>query len=376
MAGLKRLPKILRHNCALLLRFGMASLCRPIVRFLDYVVPQNAEAADRIEFSGEFRQDAAFYAQIEVTKSLGSSETETWWFKHVADEKGRSPERLPGPEWKFYVTSTDEKKQFDLDLRREVSQVLEAGESLVGLKRLRLRGNISLSPVRLSEKDSVVPGAQSWWTFRKPWRSWTRADKLSLLAIVIGIILTVIVIFVTIYLPEVRIRLGLDKPKVESNAAPPAKDFEPEAKPHEPEIKPLVAESAPSVQEMRRKHRVSLISPMEGDKTTAEVQPNSFGFAFSTPIIYRSPIQIQVSGSKRDFEIHKLADSSLLVVGYVGPETFIRLREGVRPDADVTLYSSPIKEASDLVALPLNRLKCPRSRSVEAAQALDCKVTD
>jgi hypothetical protein len=328
---------------------------------MDYSIPESVKGSTHVSFQGRFDQGAIFYTQVEVSNS-GSSEVEYWWFAHVLGGKSLAPKKESDSEWKFYVFPRDG-KTFDFDLKQEVAKVL-SGKTYRGVSRIRLRGDISLWPIQLGDKDT-----RSWWTFRKPWKSWTRADKLSLIGIVSAVILGVLTILVTIYLSELRIRLGLDKPKVESNTAPPAENSKPEAR-------LLIAESAASVQEMRRRHHVSLISPMEADKTTREVQPSSFGFAFTTRIIYREPIEIQVTNSKQTFEIHKLGDSSLLIVGYVGPETFIRLREGVGADADVTLYSSPIIEASDLVALPLNRLKCPRDRSVEVAVALDCKVID
>jgi hypothetical protein len=328
---------------------------------MDYLIPQSAKNSSYVSFQGRFDQGAIFYTEVEVSNA-GSSQVEYWWFAHVLGGKSLAPKKESDSEWKFYVFPGDG-KTFDFDLKQEVAQVL-SGKTYRGISRIRLRGDISLWPIQLGDKDT-----RSWWTFRKPWKSWTRADKLTLLGIVIAIILAAVGTLVTIYLPELRIRLGLDKPKVESNAPPPGQNSK-------PETKLLIAESAASVQEMRRRHHVSLISPMEADKTTREIQPNSFGFTFATPIINRSPIEIQVESSKRSFEIHKLGDSALLVVGYVGPETFIRLREGVGTDADVTLYSSPIKEASGLVALPLNRLKCPRGRYVQTAIALDCKVTD
>src|SRR6266699_91336 len=335
---------------------------------MDYLIPQSAKDSTHVSFQGRFEQGAIFYTEIEVSNSPGSSEVENWWFAHVLGGKSLAPKKESDSELRFHVFPSDGKTQFDFDLRQEVSQVL-SGKSYRGISRIRVRGDISLWPIQLGDKSTLVPTTRSWWTFRKPWKSWTRGDKIAAIGVAIALVGLPIGVLVPLYLPELRIRLGLDKPKLESNAPPPRQGSK-------PETKLLIAESAASVQEMRRRHHVSLISPMEADKTTPEIQPNSFGFAFATPIIYRSPIQIQVTSSKLSFEIHKLGDSSLLVVGYVGPETFIRLREGVGSDADVTLYSSPIKEASGLVALPLNRLKCPRDRSVQAAVALDCKVTD
>jgi hypothetical protein len=88
-------------------------------------------------------------------------------------------------------------------------------------------------------------GTYRMWTFRKPWASWTLTDKLTLIGIMSAIILGVLGTLITIYLPELRIHLGLDKPKIESNAVPPGQHSEPETKPEvrpptEPQRKPSV----------------------------------------------------------------------------------------------------------------------------------------
>jgi len=77
------------------------------------------------------------------------------------------------------------------------------------------------------------------------------------------------------------------------------------------------------------------------------------------------------------FEVHKLADGSAMIVGYVGPETRDRLLEGLKTGETLTLYSRSCEAATNLVAVPAGKLKFKRDRSVTIAKkrlsALDCE---
>lgn len=58
---------------------------------MDFQIPERARGEYRIQFDGEFRRDAVFYAEVEVVKTSG--ETENWWLAHIIGEKGRAPEK-------------------------------------------------------------------------------------------------------------------------------------------------------------------------------------------------------------------------------------------------------------------------------------------
>ena len=336
---------------------------------IDYPVPPSAKDFTHVNFRGSFQQGAIFYTEIEVAKDKGSSEVENWWFAHVVGGKNLAPEKDPnGREWKFHIFPGDGKNQFDLDLRKEVAQGL-GGKTYRGIRRIRVRGDIVLWPIRLSNESSIAPVRRSLAS----WKSWSLTDKLT----AIGVIIAFITIIVTIYLPELRIRLGLDKPKQESVSTPAPPQSQPEPKPVQGlDAKRLVADTAPNIQEMRRRDHVSLISEIESEKTTAEVPPDSFGFTAPPDMLYDRPKTLYRSYGSRGFEIHKLHDGSLIFLAYSGPETFERLREGVRKGEDVTLYSNPWRGATKLVALPLDRFKCGRDRLIHMVAALDCKILD
>jgi hypothetical protein len=82
------------------------------------------------------------------------------------------------------------------------------------------------------------------------------------------------------------------------------------------------------------------------------------------------------------FEVHKLTESQVEFVGYVGSETQERLRKGLGKGEKLTLYSSQWQKAPNLAAIALGSVKCARSWDITVRRkggsivlfALDCKV--
>jgi hypothetical protein len=345
------------------IRDGLSMKADPDKFGMDYVIPETARAAHLIQFEAVFGFGGRFYAHVLVNKPAGSG-TEEWWLKHVAGDPAHNPTKLPGQEWRFYVAPLNDRKQYRLDLREDIRRALPPGTTLVKVQELRLRGNISLSPIRLSDAPLEFESRRRW-RLSGPWKTWPRTDKLTLLAIVIAIVIGISAFFV----PEVRTWLGLEKAKKEIPGGPPPG---PQAR----EPSPLIAETATSVREMRKVHRVSAISEVESEKTTAEVPPDSFGFAYGIGLTYDNPLALANDGSLRSFEIHKIHDGSVVVLAFVGQETFLKLREGARSGEQIVLLSNPFKEYVRLVAIPRNRIHCSRARNIDKVEGVDCKVTD
>jgi len=65
----------------------------------------------------------------------------------------------------------------------------------------------------------------------------------------------------------------------------------------------------------------------------------------------------RASSSSNDYEIHKLADGSGLLVGFLGKEAvpLIKPRERSK-NVRISLYSNPLGKAPVIVAVPLERL--------------------
>jgi hypothetical protein len=319
---------------------------------MDYYIPVKAKSANGVKFKAEFRQEAKFYTELDVLKTAGSLETENWWFQHVKGDKNQAPVKDPkNREWVFYIQPTDGQAQFDIDVVSEAAQVLQ-GKSFDRIKTVRLRGDICLSPIQIIRKR--VGAAR-----------FSLGERLGL----IGLAATVIGIIISLFVPEVRLRLGIDKPSIQMAIPNPAK-------PSDSGPKSLSAEFASGVEEMRQRHHVDLIPQVESEKTTLEVPTDSFGFVNPSSVTLGHPMPIYYAGSKGTFEIHKLHDGSLVILGFVGPESFIHLREGVKNGEPITIHSTAFDQATKLFAFPLTRIECYRHRDLGAVSALDCKVRD
>jgi hypothetical protein len=113
---------------------------------MDYRLPQYATLANHIDFTAKFISDAIVYAEVEVVSEDGSH-SDVFWFAHVIGHK--APLFLPQyREWKFHISPR--RDRFLLDLREEVrASVGPKGLVLSEVRRIRIRGNISISPIKL-----------------------------------------------------------------------------------------------------------------------------------------------------------------------------------------------------------------------------------
>jgi hypothetical protein len=188
-------------------------------------------------------------------------------------------------------------------------------------------------------------------------------------------------IIATVMVPELRRWSHLDPRAPEVH--PPLVTTPPSERKTEPAPSPpklLVAEFGGSIQELRKRHNVKPLPDVESGKNFIEIPVNSYSFADGFSLLHKqTPDYLKMPGLNRDFEVHKLGDGTGVVLGYVGPESLIRLREGMPKDAELTLYSQRWREAPNLVAMPLSELRCDRDRLIYpterlATDALDCKA--
>jgi hypothetical protein len=204
--------------------------------------------------------------------------------------------------------------------------------------------------------------------------NWTRDQKIG-----IGILaFTALGVIVTLVVPELRKWAGLEKPGPEAHLISPAGEIMPSstASLH----KPLVAETGKSVLDLRQRHNVNLLPQAESGKSFSEIPGHSYSFLGGVEVLRgRPPNSLTTFRFPRDFEVHKLGDGIAMILGYVGPESLVRLQEGMTQGADITLYSGSWNDAPNIVAIPLGELNCDRIRTIDvtdrnAVDALDCKV--
>jgi len=146
----------------------------------------------------------------------------------------------------------------------------------------------------------------------------------------------------------------------------------------------LVGVFAASVEELRARNHVTLLPASESKNTLAKIPAGSYGFVFGPLMAHSAPraLEMYAHNDPAYFEVHKLTDSEVEFVGYVGSETQERLRKGLGKGEKLTLYSSQWQKAPNLAAISLGSVKCSRSWDMTVRRkggsivlfALECKV--
>ncbi|MBY0373715.1 MAG: hypothetical protein K2Q23_06950 [Bryobacteraceae bacterium] len=108
--------------------------------------------------------------------------------------------------------------------------------------------------------------------------------------------------------------------------------------------------TAATREELRAQAGVQIVKP-ENEGFALVKQPNStYGFSYAPmnecPVYQKQTFQV--------FEVHKRADGSRWVLGYVSPEDDETLNSGREP-VDITLYPEPHETAQKLVAVDMAR---------------------
>ena len=239
------------------------------------------------------------------------------------------------------------------------------------------QGEVSSEPVphtEITEGTASEPiHAQSRWD-RLRISNWTRDQKIG-----IGILaFTALGVIVTLVVPELRRWSGLDRPT--SQAHQPSPSIETKPGPTQSLLRPLVAETGKTIPDLRQRHGVNPLPQAESGKSFGEIPAHSYSFLDGFEVLHKhSPSYMTASRFPRDFEVHKLGDGTALILCYVGPESLVRLQEGLPQGAGITLYSGSWNDAPNMVAIPLGEILCDRRRTIDvtyriAVNALDCKV--
>ncbi len=211
-----------------------------------------------------------------------------------------------------------------------------------------------------------------------PTHKWSRGEKIAAWTLIIGL-LALIAAFLVV--PEVRRFLRLER--------------QPSSIPT-PTTTPATADkvfgvSAESVEELRKHNNVTRMKDAESGRMLSEIPAGSFGFADDIEIrrsLRDSRIEkLALAPHAPDdrFELHKLLDGQIELVGYVGPETLEHVRSGLSQGEAITFFSDTWTDAANIVAVPLARLSCSRGRTLSLDDpknpknrrlviALDCKV--
>jgi len=115
--------------------------------------------------------------------------------------------------------------------------------------------------------------------------------------------------------------------------------------------------------QLRLKNGVTEMNAENAQVRFSQAPLNSFGFVpqqgLGMALVTQSPdiVLQRVAPAANAYEIHKLADGSAMVVGFVGPDLKPQLTPQLRPkNVRLALYSNPSDKAPHIVAVPLGKL--------------------
>ena len=121
---------------------------------------------------------------------------------------------------------------------------------------------------------------------------------------------------------------------------------------------------------LRAKHQVRDLTDLE-DGTGLHRLPNGvYGFTY-VPGLRDTPLFR--TSRPHTFEMHKLADGKVLLVGYVSKQLAARIGSDRQP-VEVRLFPAPRDEADTLVSLPLTRMIRYREFSTRDGGAFEMRL--
>ena len=107
-----------------------------------------------------------------------------------------------------------------------------------------------------------------------------------------------------------------------------------------------------ALEDLRLHHQVRPLRVVEETCGLKKLPTGLYGF---TLLPARMDAPVLKTNSHDLFEVHKMADGSILMVGFASPETAIAM-ETVGEKVEVKLFASPTPEASVLVCIPLSHV--------------------
>jgi hypothetical protein len=350
---------------------------------IDHDVEKYQRVCNHVRFSAKLSEHSYAYVRVRMSSQDSESVSKMGWI--ACDVGARAPRKESSGEWVIYrEPANDGWAEFDLLLPAEVERTFgqDQGLKFMELIGIRLRGSISVSPISLFREVSTgdlngsapVPDDKTNQSLKEPW---SRGQKIAMVTLLVTFLSLVALFFI----PEGRRILRLENKPVSpqsSTSSPVVEAWK---------VK-LTAETAKDLDELRKRHYVTRLGDAESEKTFGEIPSNTYGYVMSSnlmtsrrePVLPINDVRIETINLASTFEVHKMFDGTPFLVGFVGPETFARLREGVAEGTTLTLYSRSWKDAPNLVSLLLSSLACTRYRSLdtkdEAHRSIDLEALD
>ena len=103
------------------------------------------------------------------------------------------------------------------------------------------------------------------------------------------------------------------------------------------------------LQELRARQRVRALETAEEGTAAEQVSSGVYGYTYSPS----EAVPLFAKKTWHSFEVHKLADGSIYLVGFVTPKEAESVRSGAQ--AEITLFPDPWENSTELVSVPFTR---------------------
>lgn len=123
-------------------------------------------------------------------------------------------------------------------------------------------------------------------------------------------------------------------------------------------------------QAVRERHQVRIVTEKEDGYSIHQLPKGIYGFC-NSPATEELPLFIRPTF--RCSEIHKLADGSIHIVGYVTPAELAEFEKGAE-SVSLNLYPEPFNEAQSLIVVPLSRVDGRRPPSRDGGNWMPVEV--
>ncbi|HYL77240.1 MAG TPA: hypothetical protein VEU96_23705 [Bryobacteraceae bacterium] len=107
---------------------------------------------------------------------------------------------------------------------------------------------------------------------------------------------------------------------------------------------------------LRVRHQVRPLQPDEEGFSVTRLPVGVYGFAYAPG---QDEVPVFAGHSYHSFEIHKLADGVVFLLGFVTADEARELEAG-QSGAAVTLYPAPWEDSQVLVSVPASRIVAPK----------------
>lgn len=138
--------------------------------------------------------------------------------------------------------------------------------------------------------------------------------------------------------------------------------------------------------EIRLSKRLRKLIPLETGRSISETPAGTYFFVWpgylrftdgNVEYVLKNSCVSSYTRERSDFEMHKISEYQVFLLGYVGNETGAALSNAAKSNRkEITLFSSPLENFQNLAMIPINRIFKSNDREISSPETGDIEVLD